>query len=191
MVKVKFSQNYWAAIKRIQRLPKLQWTKTAIDTITKKDAEGFIEEYKKGIREDSFRLTPLAPSTVRQKISKGQAQPTTPLYGAGESEKNSLINALRIRKIKKGYRVFVSRAKHHKSNLPLNVLFSIHSNGALIRRVTKKGRPYIIRIPPRPTRKKAFKRYIAKRLRGENVQKVREAMIKYLKTGTIRDISRL
>lgn len=181
MVTAKFSNNYWAVIKRLQRLPK--FTGDMADTITKKDAEGLVEEYQKGIRDNDFNLVPLKPATVKTKKRKGYSKPYFPLYGAGDSLKNSLINAFRIRKIKKGYRVFISWAKHHDSNLSLKALSNIHENGALIKKKTT-----IIRIPPRPTRAKAFKRFLAKRLREENVKKARQAIINYLRTGNMKGL---
>ena len=198
MVKAKFSSNYWAVVKRLQRLPK--FTREMADTITKKDAEGLVEEYKKGIRENNFGLVPLSSITVKIKREKGYSRPYSPLYGAGDSKTNSLINSLRIRKIKKGYRVFISSAKHHDSNLSLKALFNIHEHGALIK-VTERMRSFlhylgihlkkttkIVRIPPRPTRAKAFKRFIAKRLREENVKKAQQGIINYLRTGNIKGL---
>lgn len=201
MVRANFSKEYWAIRKRIQRLPRL-FEKTA-DTITRKDADGFVDTYKEGIRKNNFGLVPLKKESEAQKRQKGYSKPGTPLYGAGDSVKNSYINALRIRKIKKGYRVFISKAKHHSANLPLNVLFEIHEKGALIRMMPKtKGffrklgvffgvierKVTIIRIPPRPTRKKAFKRFLTKRLREEKAEEVRKAIINYLKFGDVKGL---
>jgi hypothetical protein len=197
-VKAKFSSNYYAVAKRLQRLPK--FVGEMADTITKKDAEGLIEEYQKGIREKTFHLTALSSITVKIKKDKGYSKPYTPLYGAGDDKKNSLLNALRIRKIRKGYRVFVSWAKHHKSGLTLKQLSAIHEEGALIA-VTPKMRAFlhyigihlkkdttIIRIPPRPVRKKAFKRFLAKKLREENIKKARQGIINYLRTGNTKGL---
>lgn len=172
-VKAKFSNEYWAKIKRIQRLPKFM--KESALTITRKEAEKIIEEYKTGIRKNSFGLIRLKKATIKQKKKKGYDKPTTPLYGAGDNEKKSLINAFKIRKIKKGYKLFLSWAKHHEGDLTLDYLFKIHAAGCLI-----KG---VIRIQPRPTFLKAFNRALKSKLTKETNEEVRAAIKHFIRTG--------
>jgi hypothetical protein len=156
---------------------------------------GFVGEYKEGLKNDNFGLRRLNKISQEQKMLSGYSQPSTPLYGAGLNEKNSYINALRIKKIKSGYRVYISNAKHHEADLPLKVLFTIHEEGCLIK-VTERMRAFlhyigihlkptteIIRIPPRPTRVKAFKRHLAKRLSGEDVKMARRTIADFIRTG--------
>jgi len=170
MVGVKFSPNYEAVKKRIQRLPKL--VNEAADTFSKKDAVFLIETFQKGLSDGSFPLQVLKPDTEKQKAARGYSKPQNPLYGAGASEDKSYYNLFRIRKIKNGYRVYARWAKHHDSALPLRVLFGIHENGALI----KQPNGAIIRIPPRPAFRLAYQRYLKKRVRQENVRKVQDAI---------------
>lgn len=118
---------------------------------TKAEAKRFINNFQNGIRQNNFKLTPLAPITVEKKRDEGLPKPTVPLYGAGDDKKtNSYINMLRILKLKNGWKVYPSRKKHWKSKLKLNELFEIHEYGSLIQ--TKNA---VIRIPPRPAFLKA------------------------------------
>ena len=193
MVKVKFSQNYWAKRKRIQRLPKFM-TKIA-DTTSKKDAIGLIRVFREGIKKNSFRLKTLHPQTVENKNEKGLSRPRTPLYALGDEEENSYINMLRIRRLKRGYRVAPSRAKHHESQLKLKDLFVVHEFGTVIN-VTPKMRAYlhyigihlkagtnVIRIPPRPAFFYAFRRYMAQKKKMDIAPEVKKAMANYVMTG--------
>ena len=151
MVKAKFSQNYWAKRKRIQRLPKIM-LKVA-DTTTKKDAIGLIRVFREGIIRNSFRLKALGGKTIARKTAKGLPKPKTPLYAFGELEDKSYLNMMRIRRLKKGYRVAPSWARHHESQLKLRDLFIVHEYGTVI--IKKDGT--VIRIPPRPAFFYAFR----------------------------------
>jgi len=193
MVKIKYSLHTEAVRSRIKRLPKL--VNDAMDAQTRKDVINVIKEYRKGLLANNFRLEPLRPVTIDNKMSKGYDKPRLPLYGAGENEPNSLYNALSFRKIKKGYRLYRRRAKHHESDLPLNVLLSIHEQGALIR-VTERMRAFlhyvnihlrpdtkIIRIPPRPVVDKAIIRALRKKKEGEPSTSVNKAIQELINTG--------
>jgi len=193
VINYKPSKNLKAIQSRIRRLPEL--VNDAMDAQVKKDVISVIEEFQKGIAGNGFDLEPLNEQTVRIKQEAGQPKPSTPLYGEGESQKNSLINALAIRKIKNGYRLYRRRAKHYKADLPLNVLLAIHEYGALIP-VTEKMRSFlhyigihlspntkIVRIPPRPVVDKAIIKALKKKRRNENVKKVKQAINKLIKTG--------
>lgn len=166
-----------------------------LDTYAKRDCTRVIEEYQKGIKRDLFPVERLNEQTIRIKADKGYSQPDTPLYGSGEEEKDSLYNALAIRKIKNGYRLYVRRAKHHESNLQLRDLLNIHQRGALIM-VTDKMRAYLhwigihlradtmlIRIPPRPVLDMAIVKALEMRRREDPTKKIKQAMAEYIKTG--------
>jgi len=178
-IRIKYSKNFEAIRSRLRRLPKL--VNEVYDASTKKDVQGVIEEYKKGIKRNNFGLTKLKASTVSDKVRKGFSKPQTPLYRAGESQKNSLINALAFRKIKNGYRLYRRRAKHWAADLPLNVLLAIHEHGALIKNGFGKG--ILIRIPPRPVVDKAIIRYLKKKKKGEPAGEVMKAINQLINTG--------
>ena len=185
MIKAKFSNKYAAVKSRIYRLPKLV-EKTA-DTFSKKDAVALIQTFRDGIKNDSFGLTRLKNKTVLAKSRQGKPKPATPLYGDGETEDNSYINLFAIRKIKKGYRVFARWAKHYDAGIPLRDLFEIHEKGALI----KMANGGIIRIPPRPAFSKAFRRFLNKKKKAENIKAVRDAMDKLIHKGNEQDFKKL
>jgi len=175
-VTFKFSLNHKAILSRIRRLPKL--VNDAMDGQTKKDVINVIDEFKNGIKRNNFGLEALSELTIKSKELKGMEKPNAPLYGLGDSKKNSLINALAFRKIKNGYRLYRRRAKHHTANLPLNILLAIHEQGALIK--TKNA---LIRIPPRPVVDKAITRALKKKKKNEPSRSVKKAINKLLKTG--------
>lgn len=189
----KFSTNFQAVKSRIKRLPKLV-SETA-DTIAKKDAVAVIEAFREGIKQNTFNLKPLLEVSRQNKIKQGYSRPSNPLYGKGEDDDRSYINVLKIRKIKNGYRIFLSWKKHHSGNISLRLLFFIHEKGAIIR-VTEKMRVFLhvvgihlktttnlIRIPPRPTFRKAFNRALRRKARQENVDAVKKAILQIIKTG--------
>lgn len=173
-------QKQAAAIKqRIRRLPKL--VNKSMDSAIKKDVVSMIHEFQEGIRRNNFDLERLKAATIKAKVKKGYDRPRSPLYGAGDSEKNSLINALAIRKIKNGWRIYRRTAKHHEADLPLNVLLSIHEHGALIANGFGKG--IFIRIPPRPVVDKAIIRALEKKKKVETNRDIIRAINEVLKTG--------
>lgn len=175
-LQIKFSTNYWAKLKRIQRLPK--FFNDYMDTSSKKDAYGVIDEYRNGIKYNSFKLRPLKPATIEAKERKGFSKPSTPLYGLGEDSANSLINAFLVRNLKKGYRVAPRNAIHHTSSLKLKDLWNVHEFGITIR--TKNA---VIPIPARPAFFLAYKRYLIKKKKLEPTEKVRRAMVLFINTG--------
>ena len=193
VVGIKLSKSFDAIRSRIRRLPNL--VNDALDSQTRKDAVSVIDEYQKGIRRNNFGLHRLNPVTVKNKKENGLPKPNTPLYGEGDAEKNSLINALGIRKIKNGYRIYRRTAKHHKSDLPLNALLAIHEHGAIIG-VTPKMRAFLhyigihlskntryVRIPPRPVVDKAIIRALQKKKKMDPAREVRAAINQLIRTG--------
>ena len=77
VIRANFSTNYWAKIKRIQRLPRLY--EETVDTYVRRDAVGVIDEFEKGLMKRTFRLEPLKPETVERKRRMGFPKPLNPL----------------------------------------------------------------------------------------------------------------
>ncbi len=192
-IKAKLSTNFKAIQSRMRRLPRL--VEETLDSFAKRDAIRVIELYQKGLKRNLFGVERLSDATIRIKAEEGMSQPTTPLYGLGDEEPNSLYNALRIRKIKKGWRVYVRWAKHYASDLQLRELLAIHQRGALIS-VTEKMRKFlhyigihlradtvIIRIPPRPVLDMAIIKALEMRRKEDPAKQIRKAMAEVIKTG--------
>ena len=177
MIKPRYSQNYEAVKKRIQRLPKE--VNDVINARIKRDAVETIEAFQDGIRNDSLGLQRLKPKTVEAKARMGYSQPETPLYGKGDDDPNSYINSLAIRKIKSGWRVYRRWVKHHKSWYSLRVLMDIHENGATIIGVGGA----VIRIPPRPAEALALRKVLARKEAAEDSDKVRRAILALTRRG--------
>lgn len=175
----KFSTNFEAVRSRLRRLPKL--VNSAMDSSTKKDVVSVIEAYQNGIRKNNFRLHPLTIFTINRKKAKGLTKPKTPLYGEGDSEKNSLINALAFRKLKNGYRLYRRKAKHYEADLTLEELLLIHEHGAIIK--NGFGRGVVIRIPPRPVVDLAMNRALRKKKKGEPDKTIWKAINQLIRTG--------
>lgn len=176
---IKFSENFEAKRKRIQRLPRI--VEDAMWSNAKKHATELIEEFKKGIKSNNLGLKKLQQVSITSKKKLGYDKPTTPLYGAGDRTGKSYINMLRIRKIKNGYKVYPSWARHHKSNLKLRDLFIVHEYGCTI----TMANGVIVRIPPRPALFKAYQRMSGKMKRSgqETSKEVKKAMAQFVKDG--------
>lgn len=180
MIKVKYSNKYNALKSRLRRLPQL--SVNMADAVAKRDAAELIDTFRDGIRKNNFALTPLKDETKTMKERLGYPKPGVPLYGLGDYDPSTYINLFRIRKLKRGWRVYASWAKHHKSGLQLRDLFEIHENGTIIN--AKRGdKAYMIRIPPRPAWRKAKTRWIRKRSSRESAQEIGAAISDYLNTG--------
>ena len=193
MTKINYSTNFQAIQSRLRRIPKL--VDETLDSFAKRDAVRVIQIYQDKLKRDKFDVDRLSDATVKIKSEQGLPQPRTPLYGQGENEPDSLYNALAIRKIKGGYRVYVRWAKHHASDLKLRDLLNIHQRGALIM-VTDKMRGFlhylgihlradtvIIRIPPRPILDMAIVAALKMRRKEDPAKIIREAMAEIIKTG--------
>lgn len=176
-VKVKYSDNYWAKRKRIQRLPKI--INNVVRGAIKKDALGIIETFHDGIKKETLGLEPLEESTVLGKA--GYSQPSTPLYKAGDERKlDSYVNMLRIRKLKNGWKVYPSWGKHWEASLELRQLFIVHEYGTKI--VQKNGT--IINIPPRPAFLLSYQKYLSDKIENkkETAMEVSKAITEYINT---------
>lgn len=189
MVKAKFSTTYGAKRLRIKRLPAL--VDRAVSSGTKKSAIAVIEAFQDGIRSNSFKLQPLKDATIQKKKAQGFAKPKTPLYGKGdEVEKKTYLNMLRIRKLKKGWKVYPSWALHHMAGIPLRVLLQIHEEGAIIKQ-TRGTTQVLIRIPPRPALAKALRRVLKGKLQEENTLQVRSAIRQMVRTGSTKGFEKI
>lgn len=171
---VKFSNSYNAKKKRIKKLPEL--IDRILSTTRKRDAVRMTEIFHDGIKNDTFNLDRLAGITVRKKIKQGMSKPETPLYGKGDDvPKKTYANMLRIRKLKNGYKVFVSRGIHWSGKIKLYALFLIHEMGAKI--ALEGGK--IIQIPPRPAFLLAHQKLLMelKNNKKETSKEVKEAIM--------------
>ena len=172
MVKAQFSNSFRAKQARIKRIPKM--TDDMLSAVYKKHAVGVILEYQNGIRTNSLGLAKLQDSTQKSKSRLSMPQPQIPLYGRGDDENNSLINCMRIVKLKNGWRVRPRSAFHHSNGrskkIKLADLHKIHENGAIIVKTKPKttvgkyfgGEEGATRIPPRPAFKRAYRNYLRK-----------------------------
>ena len=185
MIKTKFSQNYWAVQKRIQRLPKIAIP--LIDAKIKKDASNFIQNFHDGIMYNSFGLKVLQDGTIQRKRQLGMELPDSPLYGMGDEKRDrSYVNMMRLRKIKKGWRVRPSIAMHYSGKVKLRTLYYVHEFGMIIN--TGKA---IINIPPRPAGLKAYEKTLRDRSITDNTKKVKNAMREYIRTARIAHINQM
>jgi len=149
-IKVKYSNSFKAKQMRIKNLPKLK--DDVFMSMTKRNARLFNKNFKEGIKQNSFKLEKLADGTIIRKRQLGMELPETPLYGKGDDrKKDSYINMLRIRKLKNGWKITISKQMHWSKKIKLDYLYNIHEFGALI----KRGNG-IVRIPARPAYQKAY-----------------------------------
>ena len=187
---VKFSNNYRALMKMFPQLP--EEANGIFLAAVKRDALRTVRNFKEGIKANSFGLVKLKDGTIQRKIRDGMSEPTYPLYGIGdESKKNSYMNMMRTEPMKGGYRVFPSTEMHHSGEIELNRMFKVHEGGMIItvkprRKKGKllKGSPkkkFMIRIPPRPAMKKAFRQAMRQRKTKETAGVLRLAILLFLK----------
>ena len=181
-VKVIFSSSFEAKRSRIRRISKL--IDDTVLAYAKRDAMKLMKNFHDGIKQNSFRLKRLEDGTIARKRSMAMEKPNVPLYGAGDSKKkNSFVNMLRMRRIKAGYKVFASNAKHHSADLKLKDILDVHEKGRIISRGDA-----LIRIPPRPAFEKAFKRTLKQRRLLEDATDMRKAFTLFINAGSNADI---
>ena len=181
-VKVVFSSSFEAKRSRIRRISKL--IDDTVLAYAKRDAMKLMKNFHDGIKQNSFRLKRLEDGTIARKRSMAMEKPNVPLYGAGDSKKkNSFVNMLRMRRIKAGYKVFASNAKHHSADLKLKDILDVHEKGRIISRGDA-----LIRIPPRPAFEKAFKRTLKQRRLLEDATDMRKAFTLFINAGSNADI---
>jgi len=203
-IKVKFSNEFRAKQRRIAGMPKL--IESILFGIYKRDSAGIIKEYQDGIRTDSLGLERLKPDTIKWKERKGLSKPSIPLYAWGDDQKMSLINCLRIRKLKNGWKIVPSKGMHHNKAggkpIALDFLHKIHEYGALIpgkkkqtsalkRALGIKFEP--IRILPRPALNRAYRVHL-KKLKDrwqETSRNVKKAIADFIEKANMAEINNL
>lgn len=102
-----------------------------INTSGKVHADGIVRTFKKLLKSGTFRPS-LKPSTIKAKRRAGMSQPSTSLYGWGESVRNSMINGLQVQTQGRGKWTVKPFGKHH-SNISMQKLFAIHQYGATLK----------------------------------------------------------
>jgi hypothetical protein len=185
-MQIKFTNNYYQKKKRIQDLP--VFYREMMFGKLKNDSVNFIKLFQQGIMMNDLELTPLKINTIKAKKRLGYKLPAHPLYGAGlDIDNKTYINMLRIRRIKDGWKVYASWAKHHKSRLSLRALLEIHEYGKTIQ--LKSGA--IIRIPERPAFTKTLNRYAAIMAQGLRDKEAPDAIRRYVMTGKTDRIQKI
>lgn len=178
-VKMQFTSQGKAKMKRLKNVPTLNESQNLFHAYAKADALRLIRNFHEGIKRDSFGLEQLADKTVKRKYSLGMQFPEVPLYGRGdEKKKNSYVNMLRLKKLKKGYKVAPSWGRHHTSKLSLRSLFLIHEFGTIIQRGET-----LIRIPARPALFESYKKTVQETRRLKRSPAVKRIMTKYINEG--------
>jgi hypothetical protein len=203
-VGVKFSNEFNAKQNRIKAVPKL--IDGMLFGIYKRDSAGIVKEYQDGIRTDSLGLERLKAGTIKRKEAKGLSKPSVPLYAWGDDQKMSLINCLRIRKLKNGWKIVPSKGMHHQKDggkpIALDFLHKIHEYGAIIPNKGKsksrfgefsgmKGKP--IRILPRPALNRAY-RFHLRKLKNrwqETSRNVKKAIASFIEMADRSEIDNL
>lgn len=197
MVKAKFSKHYEAVRSRVRRLPKLMIKQ--MEAHARKDANAVIKEFRDGISNDGLMLRRLRPLTIESKTRRGLGEPTFPLYALGLGNSRSYVNMLHVKKV--GDRMYVVRPRpgyHHgkrwpgdqaKKQIKLKDLFDVHEYGAVINNAF--GRGIVVRIPPRPALRFAYKKYIRRRAREDPAVAVRVAIAKYIRAGDTVALKRI
>ena len=136
MIKIKYSNSYFAKIKRIKRLPIK--SNNAVTGAIKRDLIQIKKIFHDGISKNLLRLEKLSDNTIKEKTRKGYPKPKTPLYRKGDNAGNrSYSNMLIITKIKNGWKLRPSTKQHHSGKMSLKELFLIHEYGALIKKKQK------------------------------------------------------
>lgn len=190
-VKVTYSNKYYAKMKRIQRLPRMMGD--IISGGTKRDLIDLKRIFHSGIKNNTLGLDALAEATVMGKIRKGYKRALSPLYGAGDQERDrSYSNMMRITKVGNGWKLSPNNRLHHSRKIKLKDLFQIHEHGAIIRRKTKNGE-VMIRIPPRPALMIAYRQWLVIRRRKEPLKavEVRRAIATFIEEGKMNEILNL
>lgn len=108
-------------------------TTQVIESTAANRAEAVVKLFKQNIKGGKFQ-PPLKPETIKAKRKKGMPLPQVPLYGWGESEKNSMYNGLRIKKLGNGKYEIKPYGKHvdgkTKKQVNMQLLFAVHETGA-------------------------------------------------------------
>ena len=167
---MKYSNTPSAIKARLKRLPKL--LEDHMVSARKRDAKECIQYFQSGLLNNEFKLTPLSPRTIEEKIRLGCSKPSNPLYRMGLDQARTYIKGLRYFKTGNGYVVRMT-GRHYDGKIDNHTLLMIHEYGCTL----KNGG----RIPARPALHEAYNRTL------KNIQ-VRDGALKktiedYLRTG--------
>jgi hypothetical protein len=195
MVKAQFSNTYHAVRQRVLRLPSM--VIGGMKAQAKRDARNVVKIFRWGIINNRLHLKRLKPDTVNSKERSGMQSPATPLLGVGEADPRTYVNMLEVANV--GNRMYSVRPKpgfHYPDPdrpdaepVKLSVLFDVHEYGTTI--ANGFGRGIVIRIPPRPALRYAFRRYMAERAKADPAVKVRAAIAKYVREGDAAALARI
>lgn len=177
--KFKTSAQYKIKMHRLSKVPKI--ADQVMMGATKKEGMRFYKIFHDGIKKNEFGLEELMENTKSTKKRQGFAKPDIPLYGKGDKADNqrSYSSMMRLRKLKNGWRVYPSWAKHWKSKLTLRQLLDVHEKG----RIIKRGNS-LIRIPPRPAFLFSMRKFYKKFSREKLSRDMKKAIKEYVNTGT-------
>lgn len=191
MVRAQFSQRYEAIRSRIRRLPELY--EEMLSAMQEGDARRTRELFRNGILGRELRLTPLTEHTIRAKRDKGYAEPETPLYGLGDSGRNTYAHMMEVVKESEGrQKRWIVRPRddrHHESGLPLSAMFIIHEFGTTIGNAF--GRGITVRIPPRPAFRYAYRKLMRERAQRDDTERVQAAIAQYVRRGDRRAMKQI
>jgi hypothetical protein len=181
--KAKVSKSFREKQRRLKALPKLG--QECLYGMRKKDAATLIKIFHDGIKKRNLGLKRLSKTTIAQKRSKGYDLPDVPLYGAGDSESpKSYSSMLRMRKLKNGWKVQGSIAKHHEADITLRRLLDIHEHGrTFVVKNKKTGETRLIRIPPRPAFAKSVSKLYKKLKAEKQYAEMKKEFTKFVNTG--------
>jgi hypothetical protein len=196
-VQVKFSKEFEAVRSRIRRLPQLGVG--LMEAGARSMCLAVRDRYQQGLEQADLRLRPLRPTTVASKGARGLEAPEIPLYGMGMEEPHALINAMEVVKVAEHRWALRPRdAWHHGKGEPgdaprhrirLRELHDVHEYGATI--ANGFGRGVLIRIPPRPALRYAYRRVARGIARRDRVTDVRDAMGRYVRRGDRAALARV
>ena len=182
-----------AVARRIHELPKMAIT--IIEMYAQGQARALRSTFHDGIKSRSFGLYPLKDATIAHKDAVGMEKPDTPLYGLGDETEDSYANMMEVVK-DESKRVFYVRPRdeYHevlapdgsivKSRFKLKDLFMVHEYGCTIANGFGKG--ILIRIPPRPAMRQAYKKIMNIIKARDPAKEVRDAVRAFVKDNDTR-----
>jgi len=167
----------------------------------KRAAASLVREFQEGLRNNDLRLRKLKPATVAAKTRKAMVLPRNPLYGLGDYDPDTLINAFYVREFKTQVRVVASKRKHHpakghrshhkgkgQKTIRIDELLFIHEHGATIQR---GGRLTV--LPPRPAVRLSFERAMRKLSKKTAAREMRKGLAEFIqksKSARLREMTR-
>lgn len=201
MIEVKVPKHLKKIETYINNLPK--FIEEIYYAYTESDANNFIKKFKSNLKNNKLGVAPLSPVTVERKREKGYSKPSTPLYGKGESDKNSYYYMFLLKRIANGHRVYPRWAKHHEGDIQLRELLHIHEYGATII-VSEKMRGYLhsigihlksdtwlIRIPPRPIAFLTYRQMLKERKNKVRSEELKRAITEVINTGNKKVLEKI